>query len=78
MEEIRNHRRLTNLNERFEYWASQSLRKTNVPAGYKMSRTIQFNRIDNAPAIRIECTLNGQNIAVRYDQRLVRPADLRN
>ena len=76
-EEIRNHRRLTNLDDRREYWANQSLRKTNLPPGYEMSGTIQFNRIDNAPAIRIECTLNGQNFAVRYDQRLVRPSDLR-
>jgi len=76
-EELRNNRRLNSLSDRREYWANQALRKTNLPDGYKMSGTIQFNRIDNAPAIRIECTLNGQDFAVRYDQRLVRPADLR-
>ena len=76
-EEIRNHRRLTNLNDRREYWANQSLRKTNLPPGYEMSGTIQFNRIDRAPAIRIECTLGGHIFSVHYDQRLVRPSDLR-
>jgi len=76
-EEIRNHRRLTNLNDRRDYWANQSLRKTNLPPGYEMSGTLQFNRIDKVPAIRIECTLDGQTFSVEYDQRLVRPSDLR-
>lgn len=76
--EIRGHRRLINLNERRAYWANRSLRKTNLPPGYEMSGTIQFRRVDEAPAIRIEWMRDAPALTVEYAQRLIRPSDLRN
>lgn len=56
-----------------EFWESFALRKTTVPPTYKVGGKVVFPRHDAASKLRLHLPVNGHDLQVTFQQRLIKP-----